>query len=79
MFLHPSVDPSLTNFLGEFPGLGLALVPDVMVPEADIYDYIRLLNTIQGRNYNWCSRCKAPGPTTSRGPLRQLKDRKSVV
>src|SRR6218665_997143 len=31
-----SVDPSLTHFLGEFPGLGLALVPDVVVPEADI-------------------------------------------
>ena len=30
-----SVDPSLTHFLGEFPGLGLALVPDVVVPEAD--------------------------------------------
>src|SRR6218665_3528503 len=29
-----SVDPSLTHFLGEFPGLGLALVPDVVVPEA---------------------------------------------
>src|SRR6218665_186329 len=27
---------------------------------------------IQGRNYHWCSRCKAPGPTTFRGPLRQL-------
>src|SRR6218665_1955202 len=30
-----SVDPSLPHFLGEFPGLGLALVPDVVVPEAD--------------------------------------------
>src|SRR6218665_3655454 len=30
-----SVDPSLTHFLGGFPGLGLALVPDVVVPEAD--------------------------------------------
>src|SRR6218665_1768676 len=30
-----SVDPSLTHFLGEFPCLGLALVPDVMVPEAE--------------------------------------------
>src|SRR6218665_2254406 len=30
-----SVDPSVTHFLGEFPGLGLALVPDVVVPEAD--------------------------------------------
>src|SRR6218665_2688568 len=30
-----SVDPSLTHFLGEFPGLRLALVPDVVVPEAD--------------------------------------------
>src|SRR6218665_1112075 len=27
-----SVDPSLTHFLGEFPGLGLAPVPNVMVP-----------------------------------------------
>ena|SRR6218665_1877960 len=30
-----SVDPSLTRFLGEFPGLGLALAPDVLVPEAE--------------------------------------------
>ena len=30
-----SVDPSLTHFLGEFPGLGLALTPDVVVPEAE--------------------------------------------
>src|SRR6218665_1379306 len=30
-----SVDPSLTHFLSEFPGLGLALVPDVVVREAE--------------------------------------------
>src|SRR6218665_784241 len=32
-----SVDPSLTHFLGEFPGSGLALVGlhDVVVPEAE--------------------------------------------
>src|SRR6218665_432439 len=30
-----SVDPPLTHFLNEFPGLGLALVPDVVVPEAE--------------------------------------------
>src|SRR6218665_1565875 len=30
-----SVDPSLTRFLGEFPGFGLALAPDVVVPEAE--------------------------------------------
>src|SRR6218665_3172592 len=30
-----SVDPSLTHFLGEFPVLGLALVPDVVVSEAE--------------------------------------------
>src|SRR6218665_1856754 len=30
-----SVDPSLTHFFGEFPGLGLALVPNVVVPEAE--------------------------------------------
>src|SRR6218665_3555162 len=29
-----SVDSSFTHFSGEFPGLGLALVPDVVVPEA---------------------------------------------
>src|SRR6218665_611974 len=29
------VDPSLTHFLREFPGLGLALVPDFVVPEAE--------------------------------------------
>src|SRR6218665_1702231 len=29
-----SVDPSLIHSLDEFPGLGLALVPDVVVPEA---------------------------------------------
>jgi len=30
-----SVDPSLTHPLGEFPGLGLALVLDVVVPKAE--------------------------------------------
>src|SRR6218665_3372918 len=30
-----SVDPSLTHCLGEFPGFGMAKVPDVLVPEAD--------------------------------------------
>src|SRR6218665_2699220 len=35
MHQHPSVDPSLTHFLGELSGLGLALVPDVVVPEAE--------------------------------------------
>ena len=30
-----SVDPSLTHFLDEFPGLGLALIPDVVVPETE--------------------------------------------
>ena len=30
-----SVDPSLTHFLGEFPGLGLAMEPDVVVPETE--------------------------------------------
>src|SRR6218665_1897092 len=34
-YLRPSVDPSLSHLLGEFPGLGLALVPDVVVPEAE--------------------------------------------
>src|SRR6218665_369021 len=37
-YRHPnphSVDPSHTHFLGEFPGFGLALVPDVVVPEAE--------------------------------------------
>src|SRR6218665_3980356 len=33
--MAPSVDPSLTHFLDELPGLGLALVPDVVVPEAE--------------------------------------------
>src|SRR6218665_1567612 len=35
MYLHPLVDPSLTHFLGEFPGLGLVLAPDVVVPEVE--------------------------------------------
>src|SRR6218665_1627150 len=30
-----SIDPSLKHFLGEFPGLGLALVLNVVVPEAE--------------------------------------------
>jgi len=34
-----SVNPSLTHFLGEFPGLELALVPDVVVPEAEFTVY----------------------------------------
>jgi len=29
------VNPSLTHLFGEFPGLGLALVSDVVVPEAE--------------------------------------------
>ena len=35
--LQPSVDLSLTHFLGEFPGLGLALkgLSDVVVPESE--------------------------------------------
>src|SRR6218665_1546294 len=41
-----SVDPSLTHFLGEFPGLGLALVPDVVVPEAEQW-YAWSRNSIQ--------------------------------
>ena len=32
-----SVDPSLSHLLGEFPGLGMALVPDVVVPEAELW------------------------------------------
>src|SRR6218665_2022629 len=32
-YLHPLVNLSLTHFLGEFPGLRLALVPDVVVTE----------------------------------------------
>ena len=34
MYLHQSVDPSPTLLVGEFPGLGLALVPDAVFPEA---------------------------------------------
>src|SRR6218665_463586 len=34
-FFTADVDPPLTHFLGEFPGLGLALVPDVVVPQAE--------------------------------------------
>jgi len=36
-YLTHSVDPSLTRFLSEFPGLGLSLVglPDVVVSEAE--------------------------------------------
>ena len=34
-YLHPSVDPSLTHYLGNFLGSGLALVPDDVVPEAE--------------------------------------------
>src|SRR6218665_3594901 len=33
-YRHPFCRP-FTYLLGEFPGLGLALVPDVVVPEAD--------------------------------------------
>ena len=32
---HPFGRPFTYSLLGEFPGLGLALVPDVVVPEAD--------------------------------------------
>jgi len=30
-----SIDPSLTNFLDEFPALELALIPDVAILEAE--------------------------------------------
>jgi len=30
MHLHPSVDPSLTHFFGEFPGFGLDLIPGIV-------------------------------------------------
>ena len=30
-----SADPSLSHFLGEFPALGLALIPDVVLSEAE--------------------------------------------
>ena len=44
MYLHPSVDLHLL-FFGEFLGLGLALVPDVVIPEAD-NNYCYNLNNI---------------------------------
>src|SRR6218665_1757138 len=57
MYLHPSVDPSLTPFFGEFPGLGLALVPDVAAPrrsrgahEAEISFQISALAGVEPRN-----------------------------
>src|SRR6218665_3009499 len=34
-YRHPFGRPFTHSLLGEFPGLGLALVPDVVVPEAD--------------------------------------------
>src|SRR6218665_2339664 len=57
-----SVDPSLTHFLGECPGLGLALEPDVVVSEAD-------LGCAWSRNLdpNFCS-CR--GRTLGLGILR---------
>jgi len=44
-----SVNPSLTRFLGESPGLVLSLVPDVVVPDAE-------LRCTWGRNFdpNFC-------------------------
>src|SRR6218665_323317 len=33
--IHPFGRPFMTPFLGEFPGLGLALVPDVVVPAVE--------------------------------------------
>src|SRR6218665_3120396 len=33
--IRSTVDPSPSHFLGELPGLGLALIPDVVVSEAD--------------------------------------------
>jgi len=40
-----SVNPALTHFLGEFPGLGLDLIADVVVPEADqLYTWSRKLD-----------------------------------
>src|SRR6218665_3638675 len=34
-YRHPFGRPFTYSLLGEFPGLGLALVPDVVVPEAE--------------------------------------------
>src|SRR6218665_697223 len=45
-YLHPFGRPFITHFLGEFPGLGLALVPHVVVPEAE----------------QWCAWSRNPDP-----------------
>src|SRR6218665_826812 len=34
-YRHPFGRPFTYSLLGEFPGLGLALVPDVVIPEAE--------------------------------------------
>ena len=62
MYLHPSVDPSLTRCFGEFPGLGLTLVPDVVVPEAD-HGCAWSRNLVS----NFC-----PGRGLKRGPYRLM-------
>src|SRR6218665_252380 len=50
-----SADPSLTPLLGEFPDLGLALVPNVVVPKAEqgcAWSRNLILNFCTGRGLN---------------------------
>ena len=55
MYFHPSVDPWLIHFSGEFPGLEMSLVPDVVVPEAEQeceWSRNLVLNVCPGRALN---------------------------
>src|SRR6218665_1855101 len=50
-----SVDPLLTHALAKFPGLGLALVPDVIIPEAEqgcAWNRNLISNVCSGRGLN---------------------------
>src|SRR6218665_2727222 len=49
-YLHPFGQPFTYSLLGEFPGLGLALVPNVVVPEAE-----QRCTWSRNRDPNFCS------------------------
>ena len=68
------VDPSLTNFLDEFPDFALALIPDIVVPEAEL-GFLSGLSPIarivsQGNPQGSGARLIGWRPVLAKSPLR---------